>query len=87
MPLDHTGAFLNALLPEGRVIVLRPPQVFVQLGITFWQLHRAIYGLRESPALWGNSRDQGFKTVKISHEKSTYRLLQSHTHPSNRLCG
>eukprot|EP00971_Amphidinium_carterae_P134435 2663987-Amphidinium_carterae.1 len=81
MSLDYTGTFLNALLPEGRVIVLTPPHVFVQLGIippgTFWQLHWAIYGLRESPALWGNTRDQGFKTVKISHGESTYRLLQT----------
>eukprot|EP00971_Amphidinium_carterae_P233587 4635540-Amphidinium_carterae.1 len=30
--LDYTGAFLNAELPEGRVIVLRPPAVFVTLG-------------------------------------------------------
>eukprot|EP00971_Amphidinium_carterae_P285103 5659484-Amphidinium_carterae.1 len=55
--LDYTGAFVNAELPEGRVIVLRPPAVFVWLGVippnTYWLLHRALYGLRESPMLWG----------------------------------
>eukprot|EP00971_Amphidinium_carterae_P313569 6232106-Amphidinium_carterae.1 len=48
--LDFTGAFLNAELPEGRTIVLKPPAIFVYLGIvapnTFWLLHRALYGLR-----------------------------------------
>eukprot|EP00971_Amphidinium_carterae_P097845 1936081-Amphidinium_carterae.1 len=31
--LDYTGAFLNAELPEGRMIVLRPLAVFVWLGV------------------------------------------------------
>eukprot|EP00971_Amphidinium_carterae_P174999 3469144-Amphidinium_carterae.1 len=51
--LDYTGAFLNADLPEGRTIVRRPPNIFVWLGVikpnTYWLLHKALYGLRESP--------------------------------------
>eukprot|EP00971_Amphidinium_carterae_P030559 600952-Amphidinium_carterae.1 len=84
--LDYTGAFLNAELPEGRVIVLRPPAVFVSLGIippnTYWLLHRALYGLRESPMLWGKTRYKGFATVKIAHKGEVYSLLQTTTHPS-----
>eukprot|EP00971_Amphidinium_carterae_P252799 5019086-Amphidinium_carterae.1 len=71
--IDYTGAFLNAELPEGRVIVLRPPAVFVWLGVippnTYWLLHRALYGLRESPMLWGITRDKGFATVRIPYKR------------------
>eukprot|EP00971_Amphidinium_carterae_P104160 2062740-Amphidinium_carterae.1 len=84
--LDYTGAFLNAELPEGRVIVLRPPAIFTWLGIippnTYWLLHRALYGLRESPMLWGNTRDKGFTDVRIPYKGEIYQLLQTTTHPS-----
>eukprot|EP00971_Amphidinium_carterae_P115158 2280911-Amphidinium_carterae.1 len=84
--LDYTGAFLNADLPEGRTIVLRPPNIFVWLGVikpnTYWLLHKALYGLRKSPMLWGATRDKGFSNVRITHKGDVYKLLQTVTHPS-----
>ena len=49
--LDITAAFLNAELPPGRVVVLRPPSILYRLGLIpqgfCWRVHRAIYGVRE----------------------------------------
>eukprot|EP00971_Amphidinium_carterae_P294056 5838441-Amphidinium_carterae.1 len=79
--LDHTGAFLNAKLPERRAIVLKPPNIFVTLGVvlpnTYWLLHRALYGLRELPMLWGVTRDKAFTNVRIPFEGEIYQLLQT----------
>eukprot|EP00971_Amphidinium_carterae_P054406 1071945-Amphidinium_carterae.2 len=84
--LDHTGAFLNAELPEGRTIVLRPPAIFVWLGVikpnTYWLLHKALYGLRESPMLWGATRDKGFTAARNAPHH-----LHSSTHPWSYCCG
>ena len=58
--LDVTAAFLNADLPPGRVVVLRPPTVLYKLGLIptgfVWRVHRAVYGLREAPSLSGPRR-------------------------------
>eukprot|EP00971_Amphidinium_carterae_P190486 3780379-Amphidinium_carterae.1 len=44
--LDYTCAVLNADLAESRTIVLRPPNIFVWLGVitpnTYWLLHKAL---------------------------------------------
>jgi hypothetical protein len=51
---DVKGAFLNAQLPEGKLVVVRPPEQWSKLGLvepgTLGTLDKAIYGLRESPA-------------------------------------
>jgi hypothetical protein len=60
--LDIKTAFLNAMLPgEGAddevVVILQPPRLLVKLKYVqpdeFWVAVRAIYGLRQSPKLWG----------------------------------
>ena len=52
--LDIAAAFLNAELPPGRVVVLRPPSILYRLGLIpqgfCWRVRRAIYGLRELQA-------------------------------------
>eukprot|EP00971_Amphidinium_carterae_P287320 5703624-Amphidinium_carterae.1 len=75
--------------PKGEqsvTIVLRPPNILVWLGVIkpnrYWLLHKALYGLRESPMLWGATRDRGFSTVRITHKGGVYKLLQTVTHPS-----
>ena len=58
--LDITAAFLNAALPKGRVVVLRPPTILYRLQLIppghVWLVHKAIYGLREVPNLWSEER-------------------------------
>ena len=46
----------------GLPVALEPPTIAYQLGLAspgeVWFVEQAIYGLRESPALWSNFRDQ-----------------------------
>ena len=44
--VDVSTAFLNADLPDGRVVVVKPPAILYTLGIippgTVWRLHKAL---------------------------------------------
>ena len=50
--LDVTAAFLNVPLPEGRVVVLKPPSILYKLQLMppshVWLVHKAIYGFERS---------------------------------------
>ena len=58
--LDVTAAFLNAPLPEARVVILKPPNILYKLQLLppgyVWLVHKATYGLREAPNLWSEER-------------------------------
>ena len=85
--IDISTAFLNAELPEGRVVVVKPPACLYQLGLvppgTVWRLHKALYGLRESPSLWAGERTKRLKSLEVTPaNSSTLRLYPSIVHPS-----
>ena len=85
--MDISTAFLNAELPEGRVVVVKPPACLYQLGLvppgTVWRLHKALYGLRESPSLWAGERTKRLKSLKITPvDFSPLRLYPGIVHPS-----
>ena len=67
--LDITAALLNAELPPGKVVVLRPPSILYRLGLIpqgfCWRVHRAIYGFREAPSLWQDERTSEMTKVKF----------------------
>ena len=52
---DVKGAFLNAKIPEGKIVIVQPPAPWAKWGLVkpgvTWTLDKAVYGLRESPAL------------------------------------
>ncbi len=64
---DLKGAFLYADVPEGRVVVISPPSLWVKWGLVekgvTWTLDKAVYGLRESPAWWSAERDRQLRRV------------------------
>ena len=84
--LDVTAAFLNADLPPGRVVVLRPPTVLYKLGLIptgfVWRVHRAVYGLREAPSLWSKERTKVMETMTFRSRGESYRVLISEIHRS-----
>ena len=57
-----SNAFINSDLPENRLVLIDPPSILISLGYlpqgTVWVAKRAIYGLRESPALWAATRNK-----------------------------
>ena len=75
---DVKGAFLNARIPEGRIVVVAPPPQWEEWGLVpqgvTWTLEKAVYGLRESPYLWGVERDARLSELRWTVGKKTYRL-------------
>ena len=84
--LDITAAFLNAELPPGRVVVLRPPSILYRLGLIpqgfCWRVHRAIYGRREAPSLWQDERTSEMTKVKFKVQGETAKVIVSQVHQS-----
>ncbi|CAE7249905.1 GIP [Symbiodinium sp. CCMP2592] len=80
---DVKNAFLLALIPpeEGAHILLRPPKVLEEMGITspdeLWEVTRAIYGLRQSPRWWSMHRDKVLSQAVWNGPHGTTRLRQS----------
>ena len=75
---DVKGAFLNAKIPEGKIIIVSPPEQWVRWGLVkagvYWTLDRAVYGLRESPHLWAVERDAQLTVLKWTVKSKTYKL-------------
>ena len=84
--LDVTAAFLNAALPEGMVVVLRPPTILYKLQLLppghVWLVHKAIYGLREAPSLWSEQRTEVLTQTTFTSEGERYCILLSEVHKS-----
>ena len=57
----------------GEPIAIQPPVVAQRLGLAspgeFWLVRQAIYGLRESPAIWASFRDSELKKAKLAVEE------------------
>ena len=84
--LDITAAFLNAELPAGRVVILRPPTILYKLGLLpqgfCWKVNRAIYGLREAPNLWSEERTSVMSSLRFRAQGETIRAVESEIHKS-----
>ena len=81
--VDIKTAFLNAeLQPEDfgtRRVIIRTPGLWRRLGIcteTFWDVHRALYGLQISPAAWSRCRDRTLPKLRLATSSGVVRLLQ-----------
>ena len=79
--LDVKGAFLNAPIPEGELILVQPPKQWVDWGIVgknvVWKLRRAVYGLRQSPKWWSDERDTRLRKLDFIVGTDSYRLQQN----------
>ena len=67
--MDIVTAFLNALLKE--VIYIEPPEGYEEPEYC-WRLHRALYGLKQSPREWYDTlsswlTEQGFIRLESDH--------------------
>ncbi|CAE7453194.1 TY5A [Symbiodinium sp. CCMP2592] len=87
--LDVIAAFLQTPFAElhGAPLVYGvPPKLLVRAGLCqsgeLWKLTHAVYGLQESPRLWGRYRDMQLAKIQIIFEGKRVTLLQGRVEPS-----
>ncbi|CAE7696974.1 GIP [Symbiodinium sp. CCMP2456] len=87
--LDIAGAFMLTPLPQGPdevVYAVQPPAVLVKLGLASederWILTHGMYGLRQSPRLWSEFRDQTIKEMRFMAEDAEWMLKQGDAEPN-----
>ncbi|OLQ04673.1 Copia protein [Symbiodinium microadriaticum] len=69
---------------RGDPVAMEPPGIALELGLAapgdMWYVEQAIYGLRESPALWSQFRDEQMRmarwTMEVEGEKVTMMIQQ-----------
>ena len=49
---DISSAFLQAPIPDGELVLVKPPPELEQNPDVLWKLRKALYGLKTSPKLW-----------------------------------
>ena len=77
---DVKQAFLRAPLHEKGVIVVTTPKALEDLSVMprqCWVLQRALYGLREAPKAWQDTRDKVLTAMTFGVQKQQYRLTRS----------
>ena len=91
--LDVVAAFLRAPIgdnPSDPVVLVAPPRLLERLGLIveceLWALVRALYGLRQAPALWSSYRDKtldgmrfpGNLTLRRGRTVTAWWVMQDH---------
>ena len=81
--LDITSAFLQTLLEavdDAPVVVATPPRILERQALVepkmLWGITHAVYGLRQSPKLWGSYRDATVKQLVVELGGVPHRLQQ-----------
>ena len=87
--IDVVAAFLQTPLKELRdapLVYGIPPKLLVRAGLCepneLWRLTHAVYGLQESPKLWGSYRDIRLSQVKFLLDDKLVTLVQGKVEPS-----
>ena len=77
---DVKQAFLRAPLPEEGSVVVTTPKALEDVNVlqrSCWVLQRALYGLREAPKAWQNTRDQTLLKLKCKVKSEVYVVQRS----------
>ena len=87
--LDVISAFLQTPLdeiPNAPIVIAVPPRALVQAQLAeegeLWGITHAVYGLRESPRLWGIFRDGEMRKLKTTLNDKEIVLVQGHIEPT-----
>ncbi|CAE7750154.1 unnamed protein product [Symbiodinium sp. CCMP2592] len=87
--IDVVAAFLQTPLKAlaGAPLVYGiPPKALIKAGLCkpdeLWRLTHAVYGLQESPKLWGSYRDLRLAQIQLIFEGKRVTLLQGTVEPS-----
>ena len=81
--LDITSAFLQTPLEavaDAPVVVATPPRILERQGLVepkmLWGITHAVYGLRQSPKLWGSFRDMTVRKLVVDIGGVPHHLRQ-----------
>eukprot|EP00971_Amphidinium_carterae_P031836 627152-Amphidinium_carterae.1 len=84
--LDIRMAFLHAEIEPGHVVVVRAPALLKDFGLQdlgeAWVLCKALYGLKESPGLWAEHRDNELTGMTVVLNAQRFKWLHCLTHSS-----
>ena len=91
--IDIKTAFLNASMdPQDQpsLLLVKPPPLLLEKRYmkagTYYLPKRAVYGLRRSPRLWGDCRDEGLHHMKVHVQEGerdlTLRLVPLDSEPN-----
>ena len=87
--LDVIAAFLQTPMeevPQAPVVVAVPPRGLVKADLAeeeeLWGITHAVYGLRESPRLWGFFRDEEMRKIKAALGDKEVVLIQGQVEPT-----
>ncbi|CAE7207787.1 unnamed protein product [Symbiodinium sp. CCMP2592] len=87
--IDIVAAFLQTPLRavKGAPLVYGvPPKILVRAGLArpgeLWKLTHAVYGLQESPKLWGAYRDDLLAQIQLVFDGKRVTLMQGRVEPS-----
>jgi len=87
--LDVKTAFLNAELKGWNKVLVAPPSALVKMGLMapneYWIAQKALYGFKESPKAWEETRDKVLKELEFSVGGKQLWMSQSVTHSSTWL--
>ena len=80
--IDIKTAFLNAAMDQQdqkTLLLIKPPLLFLEKGLmkfgTYYLPKRAVYGLRRSPRLWGECRDEGLDSMEVEVQEEEGRQI------------
>lgn len=80
--VDFVGAFLHVALPLGMEVFMQLPPYFNENGLpVFWKLVKAMYGLRESPAIFTDDVRQKLSAAGwkcLISDRAVYIKINSH---------
>ena len=69
------------LTKRKRLVLMLPSKILIRLGLVkegeMWLVEKALYGLRESPKLWGDYRDIEISQMSFQANYITYEYQQS----------
>ena len=67
---DISSAFLQAPIPEGELVLVKPPPELEQDPDVLWKLRKALYGLKTSPKLWQQHLSDKLEALGLRKNKA-----------------
>ena len=73
---DISSAFLQAPIPEGELVLVKPPPELEQDPDVLWKLRKALYGLKTSPKLWQQHLSDKLQALGLTKNKADPCIFQ-----------